>query len=55
MIMQYVRAHGKVSRAEAAELCSITPDQASRVLRRLAREGKLVRHGERRGAVYLTA
>lgn len=55
MIMQYVRAHGKVSRAEAAELCSMTPDQASRVLRRLAREGKLVRHGERRAAVYMIA
>jgi ATP-dependent DNA helicase RecG len=52
MILQYVSAHGKVSRAEAADLCSVTPAQASRVLRRLAGEGKLVLHGERRGAVY---
>jgi ATP-dependent DNA helicase RecG len=52
MIGQYVQAHGSVTRAEVAELCAITPDQASRVLRRLVTQGKLVRRGERRGSVY---
>ena len=28
MILQYVDAHGQITRAEAAELCSLTPDQA---------------------------
>jgi DeoR/GlpR family transcriptional regulator of sugar metabolism len=48
MILQYVDAHGQITRAEAAELCSLTPDQASRLLRRLAEKGKLKLRGERR-------
>jgi hypothetical protein len=40
MVLQYVDAHGQITRTEAAELCSLTPDQASRLLRRLAKEGK---------------
>jgi ATP-dependent DNA helicase RecG len=52
MIIQYVRAHGRVTRAEVTELCAITPDQASRVLRRLAEQGRLKQHGERRGSWY---
>jgi DeoR/GlpR family transcriptional regulator of sugar metabolism len=41
MVLQYVDAHGRITRTEAADLCSLTPDQASRLLRRLAKEGKL--------------
>jgi ATP-dependent DNA helicase RecG len=52
MALQYVDAHGQITRAQAADLCSISSDQASRLLRRLVREGKLERHGDRRGAVY---
>lgn len=33
MVLQYVDAHGQITRPEAADLCSIAPDQASRVLR----------------------
>ena len=29
MILQYVDAHGQITRTEPAELCSLTPDQAS--------------------------
>jgi predicted HTH transcriptional regulator len=53
MVLQYVRAHGRVSRAEAAELCAITPDQASRLLRRMLRDGRLTRQGDRRGTYYM--
>jgi len=53
MVLQYVDAHGQISRAEATELCSLTPDQASRLLRRLAKEGKLELRGERRGSEYI--
>jgi len=53
MIMQYVDAYGKITRAEAADLCSLGGDQASRLLRRLADEGKLERHGSRRGSFYV--
>ena len=53
MVLQYVDAHGQITRTEAAELCSLTPDQASRLLRRLAKEGKLKLRGERRGSEYI--
>jgi ATP-dependent DNA helicase RecG len=52
MILQYVEAHGQITRAQAADLCSIAPDQASRLLRRLASEDKLAKHGERRWSTY---
>ena len=53
MVLQYVDAHGQITRTEAAGLCSLTPDQASRLLRRLAKEGKLKLRGERRGSEYV--
>lgn len=52
MILAYVTAHGRIARAQAAELCAITPQQASRLLGRLAAENKLVQRGERRGTYY---
>ena len=52
MVLQYVDAHGHISRAQAADLCALAPDQASRLLRRLAQRGELIRRGERRGSVY---
>ena len=52
MILQYVDAHEQISRAQAADLCAITPEQASRLLRRLASDGKLAKHGERRWSTY---
>lgn len=53
MITQYVESFGSISRAQAAELCMITPDQASRVLRRMAADGALVLIGARKGARYV--
>jgi ATP-dependent DNA helicase RecG len=53
MILQYVDAHGQITRMQAADLCSLSPDQASRLLRRLAKEGKLTRRGERKATVYM--
>lgn len=52
MVLQYVDAHGQISRAQAADLCALGPDQASRLLRRLAQRGELMKQGERRGSVY---
>lgn len=52
MVLAYADAHGRITRAETASLCSITPDQASGLLRRLAREARLTMHGTRRGAYY---
>jgi ATP-dependent DNA helicase RecG len=53
MVLQYVDAHGHITRTQAADLCSLSPDQASRLLRRLAKEGKLTQQGERKGATYI--
>lgn len=52
MILQYVDTHGRITRGEAAQLCKLSPDQASRLLRTLARRGALRKVGERRGARY---
>ncbi|MDQ1294232.1 MAG: ATP-dependent helicase RecG, partial [Actinomycetota bacterium] len=52
MILQYVEAHGQIARTQAADLCSMTPAQASRLLRRLTSEDKLAKHGERRWSTY---
>lgn len=52
MVEKYVGEHGRIRRRDVVELCGITPDQASRLLRHLVDEGKLVKHGERRWATY---
>lgn len=52
MVLQYVEKHGKITRAETADLCRTTSDQAKRLLARLTNGGKLVRHGMRRAAWY---
>jgi ATP-dependent DNA helicase RecG len=53
MILQYVQVHGQITRNQAAELCGLSPDQASRVLRRLVSAGKLGHQGENKGRVYM--
>ncbi len=54
MVLQYVRNHGRITRKDASELCRLSEDQASRLLRRLQAEGKLTVVGRGR-AVYYTA
>jgi ATP-dependent DNA helicase RecG len=53
MVLQYVDAHGQITRSQAADLCSLGSEQASRLLRRLAREKKLEVRGTRRGTTYV--
>lgn len=52
MVLQFARSHGRITRAEAAQLCRLSPDQAKRVLKRLVDKGLLVRTGSGRAAVY---
>jgi len=52
MVLQYVEKHGRITRKEAAELCRLSPDQAYRLLTRLTEEGRIVRHGSKKGAWY---
>ena len=52
LVLQYVAAHRRIARRDAAELCKVHPKQASRILARLTRRGELVMHGKKRGTWY---
>lgn len=52
MVLQYVQQHEQITRKDAAELCRLSLDQASRLLRRLVDQGKLRAHGSGRSAYY---
>ena len=53
MVLQYVEAHGRITRRDAAKLCSLSEDQASRLLRRLTEENKLNQQKRGRGTFYV--
>ena len=52
MIMGYVKNNGQITRGEVISLCKVSPDQATRALRKLVNEGQLHLVGERKSAVY---
>ena len=52
MVLQYVRAHGRITRREAASLCQISEYQATRLLNRLVASGQLRRLGKGRATHY---
>ncbi len=52
MVLQYAQAHGRITRAEAAELCQLTSVQAKNLLKRLTQQGKLSMASSRRTAYY---
>ena len=51
-VLQHAGAHGEVRRADVVALCHLSDDQATRLLQRLVREGKLVSEGKSKGARY---
>ncbi len=53
MVLTFVDRHSSITRREAAELCQIDPERASRLLRRLRDEGKLDMLGEKRSSRYV--
>lgn len=53
MTLDFVRQNGSITRSDAAELCGITPDQASRLLRDMRDDGLLEMTGQRRGTRYI--
>lgn len=53
MVINYVNTHGKITRQETMELCRISKDQATRLLRQLADANQLKLVGQRRGAHYV--
>lgn len=52
MVLQYVERHGRITRAEVADLCRLSTDQAYRLLTRLTEDGRLVQRGSKKGAWY---
>ena len=53
MVLNYVRQHGRIQRAEAMDLCRLTEGQAKDLLKRLKGEGKLLLQGAGRSAAYV--
>ncbi len=52
MVLQYVQTHGRITRKDAAGLCGISEDQASRLLRKLFSDNRLRSVGKGRAAGY---
>jgi ATP-dependent DNA helicase RecG len=52
LVLAHVDSHGRITRGEAADLCALSPAQATRLLQRLADKGELVLMGAKRGAHY---
>lgn len=52
MILQYVRAHGSITRRDVVELCRISENQAGYVLRKLVEQDQLCLAGKGRSAHY---
>ena len=53
MILAFVNAHGKITRAEAAKLLNVPANDALyRLLREMVASGDLTKHGERRFTFY---
>lgn len=53
MVIQFAKENKKITRKEAAFLCQINENQASHLLRRLKKIGKLKLVGKGRGAFYV--
>jgi ATP-dependent DNA helicase RecG len=52
LILQYVQDHGQITRREAMQLGGLSQDQASRLLRQLARQNLLRLSGTGRATAY---
>ena len=54
MIMEFLRAHGAIRRADVMELCGLTGDQAGKLLAKLATAGKVLKRGKSNRGRYYT-
>jgi len=52
MIKNYLREHGQMRRAEAADLCQLAPREAGALLERMVKHGDIVLHGKLKGSYY---
>lgn len=54
LVLNYVRQHGQIKRADVMELCRLGENQTKALLSRLKGDGRLIQHGTRRGSYYTT-
>lgn len=52
MVLQYLEKHDRIKRSDVAELCRISPFQATRLLTKMVEEGEIRRHGKLKGTYY---
>lgn len=52
MVLQYAAKNGRITRREVVDLCRVSADQASRLLRKLVSESKLASQGSGRARSY---
>jgi len=52
MVIKFIETHGSVKRADVVDLCKIGPFQATRLLNRLVKEGKIELRGKGKGTFY---
>ncbi len=52
MVLQFVQAHGRITRKQVSELCRISSTQAKYLLTCMVGQGSLIIHGKTRGAYY---
>lgn len=46
LVLEYVKAHGRITRGELMRLLGVTKDQARRIIERMGGSGKLIRRGK---------
>lgn len=52
MVLNFVRQHGQIKRADVMNLCHLTDEQAKDLLKHMRDKDHLARYGERRGVHY---
>ncbi len=52
MVLSYIDTHGSIKRADVMDLCRLSGAQAYHLLNRLQKQGKILKNGERRYAIY---
>lgn len=52
MVLNYVDQHGRIKRGDVMTLCQLGPHQATRLLKKMVKDGVLELHGERRWSYY---
>lgn len=53
MVLKFIKTHGSIKRADTADLCQISPFQATRLLKRLAENDKIIPKGKGKGTIYV--